>query len=188
MLSSREDVVTSAATISRPWLFVAPAAIIFAVYVVIPIFQSFWLSLFDWDGITVEKQFIGLGNYERLFQDEQFWTSLRNNVYWLIFFLLGPVGGVAIALFLNQQFRGMRLVKSLFFFPFVLSQVVIGLVFSWFYDPEHGILNAGPWDFRVPAVRAAFRSEHGDLCDHCGRIMAANFLLHDSLSCRSHGG
>ena len=64
-----------------------------------------------------------------------------NNVYWLIFFLLGPVGGVAIALFLNQQFRGMRLVKSLFFFPFVLSQVVIGLVFSWFYDPEHGILN-----------------------------------------------
>ena len=62
-----------------PWLFVAPAAIIFAVYVVIPIFQSFWLSLFDWDGITVEKEFIGLANYEQLFQDEQFWTSLRNN-------------------------------------------------------------------------------------------------------------
>ena len=38
-----------------PWLFVAPALIIFAVYVVIPIFQSFWLSLFDWDGITGEK-------------------------------------------------------------------------------------------------------------------------------------
>ena len=70
-----------------PWLFVAPvliifavapALIIFAVYVVIPIFQSFWLSLFDWDGITVEKQFIGLGNYEQLFQDEQFWTSQVN--------------------------------------------------------------------------------------------------------------
>ena len=100
-----------------PWLFIAPAAIIFAIYVVIPIFQSFWLSLFDWDGITVDKQFIGLANYEQLFEDEQFWTSLRNNVYWLIFFLLGPVGGVAIAIFLNQQLPGMRLVKSLFFFP-----------------------------------------------------------------------
>jgi multiple sugar transport system permease protein len=133
-----------------PWLFIAPGAIIFAVYVVIPIFQSFWLSLFDWDGITVEKQFIGLENYEQLFQDEQFWTSLRNNVYWLIFFLVGPVGGVAIALFLNQQFYGMRLVKSLFFFPFVLSQVVIGLVFSWFYDPEHGILNAVLGIFGIP--------------------------------------
>ncbi len=50
-----------------PWLFVAPAAIIFAVYVVIPIFQSFWLSLFDWDGITVEKQFIGLGELRTAF-------------------------------------------------------------------------------------------------------------------------
>ena len=78
-----------------------------------------------------DKQFIGLANYEQLFQDEQFWTSLRNNVYWLVLFLLGPVGGVAIAIFLNQV-PGMRLVKSLFFFPFVLSQVVIGLVFSGF--------------------------------------------------------
>ncbi len=87
MLSSREDVVDVGRHDFAPWLFVAPAAIIFAVYVVIPIFQSFWLSLFDWDGITVEKEFIGLANYEQLFQDEQFWTSLRNNLYWLIFFL-----------------------------------------------------------------------------------------------------
>ena len=103
-MSSRKDGVEWAATILRRGSFIAPAAIIFAVYVVIPIFQSFWLSLFDWDGITVDKQFIGLANYEQLFQDEQFWTSLRNNVYWLVFFLLGPVGGVAIAIFLNQQF------------------------------------------------------------------------------------
>ncbi len=82
-----------------PWLFIAPAAIIFAIYVVIPIFQSFWLSLFEWDGITPDKQFIGLANYEQLFQDEQFWTSLRNNVYWLVLFLLGPVGEVAIGFF-----------------------------------------------------------------------------------------
>jgi multiple sugar transport system permease protein len=124
-----------------PWLFLAPAIIIFAVYVVIPIFQSFWLSLFDWDGITPEKTFIGLENYQELFEDDQFWTSLKNNVFWLVLFLLGPVGGCAIAIFLNQQLHGMRVVKSLFFFPFVLSQVVIGLVFSWFYDPQHGILN-----------------------------------------------
>ena len=83
-------------------------------------------------GSPPTKQFIGLANYEQLFQDEQFWTSLRNNVYWLVLFLLGPVGGVALAIFLNQQLPGMRLVKSLFFFLFVLSQVVIGLVFSGF--------------------------------------------------------
>ena len=171
-----------------PWLFIAPAAIIFAVYVVIPIFQSFWLSLFEWDGITPDKQFIGLANYEQLFQDEQFWTSLRNNVYWLVLFLLGPVGGVAIAIFLNQQLPGMRLVKSLFFFPFVLSQVVIGLVFSWFYDPTHGLLNACFGNLRRSAYRAAFGSQHGDVRDHCCGIMAASFLLHDPFPCGSHSG
>ena len=46
-----------------------------------------------------------------------------------------------IALFLNQTVMGIRLYKSLFFFPFVISQVVVGLVFTWFYDPTFGILN-----------------------------------------------
>ena len=48
----------------------------------------------------------------------------------------------AAALFLNQKLLGMRVAKTLFFFPFVLSQVVIGLVFSWFYQPDGGLLNA----------------------------------------------
>ena len=50
--------------------------------------------------------------------------------------------GLFIALFLNQTVRGIRLYKSLFFFPFVISQVVVGLVFSWFYLPREGLLNA----------------------------------------------
>lgn len=49
--------------------------------------------------------------------------------------------GLAIALFLNQQVKGIRVVKSLFFFPFVISQVVVGLVFAWFYDPTFGLFN-----------------------------------------------
>ena len=57
----------------------------------IPVFQSFWLSLYDWDGLSPTKKFIGLGNYAGLVQDEQFWTSLKNNVYWLVLFMLGPV-------------------------------------------------------------------------------------------------
>ena len=135
-----------------PWIFLAPAVIIFAIYVVIPVFQSFWLSLYDWDGLSPTKKFIGLGNYAGLVQDEQFWTSLKNNVYWLVLFMLGPIIGLAIALFLNQKVFGMRIVKSLFFFPFVLSGVVIGLVFSWFYDPTHGLLNSILGIFSIPSI------------------------------------
>jgi multiple sugar transport system permease protein len=134
------------------FIFLAAAVIVFAIYVVIPVFESFWLSLYDWDGLSPSKKFIGLGNYTELFQDEQFWTSLKNNVYWLVLFLLGPVIGLAIAIFLNQNIPAMRIVKSIFFFPFVLSGVVIGLVFSWFYEPAHGLLNVILGVFRLPAI------------------------------------
>ena len=57
--------------------------------------------------------------------------------------MLAPPAGLAAALFLNQKIFGMRLAKTLFFFPFVLSQVVIGIVFSWFYQPDGGLLDSG---------------------------------------------
>ena len=120
-------------------IFLAPAWIMFLIFVINPVVQSLWLSLFDWDGLG-DKVFIGLGNYIELFQDDRFLTSIKNNILWLIFYMLAPPIGLAIALFLNQKMWGLRLVKSLFFFPFVISQVVVGLVFTWFYDPNFGIL------------------------------------------------
>jgi multiple sugar transport system permease protein len=124
-----------------PWLFVGPALLLFAVFVVNPIVQSIWISFFDWDGIG-EKVWKGLANYDELFHDELFYVSLKNNVIWLVLYLLAPVFGLFLALFLNQKVAGIRLAKSLFFFPFVLSQVVVGLVFSWFMDPGFGLLAA----------------------------------------------
>ena len=124
-----------------PWLFLMPALIMFSVYVIYPILQSFALSFRDWDGLSPDKVFVGLDNYRELFDDDVFWVSIKNNMIWVIFYLLAPPIGLAIALFLNQQGRIMRLVKSLFFFPFVISQIVVGLVFTWFYDPSFGLLN-----------------------------------------------
>jgi len=123
-----------------PVLFLAPAVIMFVVYVIFPILQSIWLSFYEWDGIG-DKTFIGLSNYVELFDDYQFWIAIKNNLYWMVFFMLAPPIGLAIALFLNQKVMGIRLVKSMFFFPFVISQVVVGLVFSWFYDPSFGLFN-----------------------------------------------
>ncbi|CAG9295303.1 carbohydrate ABC transporter permease [Celerinatantimonas diazotrophica] len=123
-----------------PWLFLAPAMILFAVYVIYPIFDSISISFYQWDGLG-PKIWVGLANYRELFHSSEFYTALKNNFLWLIFFMLAPPCGLAIALFLNQQVRGIRVVKSLFFFPFVISQVVVGMVFSWFYDPSFGLFN-----------------------------------------------
>ncbi len=129
-----------------PWLFLLPAFLFFATYVIVPIFQSFNISFYDWNGLyrpdgTSTAEYVGLENYRLLWTDPFFWTSLRNNVVWLLMFLLAIPAGLFIALFLNQSVPGMRLYKSLFFFPFVLSQVVVGLVFSWFYLPNSGLLD-----------------------------------------------
>ncbi|MGB0942540.1 MAG: carbohydrate ABC transporter permease [Marinomonas sp.] len=123
-----------------PVLFLAPALIMFVVYVILPICQSVLLSFYEWDGLG-DKTFVGLDNYFELFEDEQFWLALKNNIYWMVFYMLAPPLGLAVALFLNQKVLGIRLVKSLFFFPFVISQVVVGLVFAWFYDPSYGLFN-----------------------------------------------
>ncbi len=129
-----------------PWLFLLPAMLFFAVYVIIPIGQSFWISFHQWDGLG-DKTWVGTANYERLLGigdqnvDRKFEVSFWNNLRWLVLYLLAIPAGLFIALFLNQTVFGIRLYKSLFFFPFVISQVVVGLVFSWFYLPNDGLFD-----------------------------------------------
>ena len=124
-----------------PLLFLLPGVLFFLVYVITPIIQSFNISLYDWDGLGTAT-FVGLGNYEELIDDRAFEISLWTNLKWLALYLLAIPAGLLIALFLNQNIIGIRIYKSLFFFPFVISQVVVGLVFSWFYLPREGLLNA----------------------------------------------
>ena len=117
-----------------------PGIVMFLVYVIWPIGQSLRLSFYQWDGLS-PPTFIGWENYIELWYDPTFVVALKNNVIWLVLYMLAVPFGLFVALFLNQTVTGIRLVKSLFFFPFVISQVVVGLVFAWFYDPNNGLLN-----------------------------------------------
>ncbi len=122
-----------------PIIFLIPAVIFFTIYVIAPIFQSIWISFFEWDGLG-EATWVGMGNYIELMDDDRFYTSLWNNVLWLVLYMLAVPAGLFVALFLNQTVTGMRLYKSMFFFPFVISQVVVGLIFTWFYNPDFGVI------------------------------------------------
>ncbi|MEP5760664.1 MAG: sugar ABC transporter permease [Litoreibacter sp.] len=122
-----------------PWIFLLPAIIFFVVYVIAPIFQSIWISFYAWDGLGA-AEWVGAANYIELLDDDRFYTSLWNNLLWLILYMLAVPAGLFVALFLNQTVTGMRVYKSLFFFPFVISQVVVGLIFTWFYNPNFGVI------------------------------------------------
>ena len=68
-------------------------------------------------------------------------TAVTNNLIWLTLYLSAPLFGLLLAVFLSQQLRGIRIVRALFFLPFVISQVVVGLVFAWFFNADFGLFN-----------------------------------------------
>jgi multiple sugar transport system permease protein len=114
--------------------------VVFALLVLYPLGANVWLSFFEWDGAGA-RAWVGLANYRELLSDPAFFTALRNNALWLALYLVAPVLGLALALLLNQSAPGMRLVRSLFFMPFVMSQVVVALVFGWFFHTRFGLFN-----------------------------------------------
>jgi multiple sugar transport system permease protein len=124
-----------------PVFFLAPAMLLFAVYVLYPIFSSLWISFFEWDGVG-EMFWVGFGNYIEMWEDDRVHTAIKNNFIWLICFLLAPPLSLALGIFLNQNLTELKFIKSLFFFPFVVSPVVVGLIFSWFYNPKYGLLDS----------------------------------------------
>ena len=171
-----------------PWLFLAPGMLFFPVLrhlPDLPVLLDLALRL----GRAGRAEFIGLGNYEEAAGvDRAFEVSLWNNLIWLVLYLLAIPAGLFIALFLNQTVWGIRLYKSLFFFPFVISQVVVGLVFTWFYDPTFGLLNRSFSASSAWSPINVLGDDAGDLRHHRRRALAADRLLHDPLPDRSQRG
>jgi multiple sugar transport system permease protein len=130
-------------------VLLAPACVLFALFVVYPIVGSLRISLYDWNGADAMR-WVGLGNYRELFADPMFGTALANNLRWLACYLLAPVLGLSLALLVNQPIRGMGVVRPLFFMPFVVSQVVVGLVFAWFFNARFGLFNGLLAAFGLP--------------------------------------
>ncbi|MBV9346653.1 MAG: sugar ABC transporter permease [Pseudolabrys sp.] len=123
-----------------PFVLLAPAVLMFLLFVIYPITQSVWLSLFDWRGVGA-KRWVGLQNYFDLLRDEVALTALANNLIWLATFLAAPMLGLGLAVFLSQNLRGIQVVRTLFMAPFVISQVVVGMIFALFLNSNFGLLN-----------------------------------------------
>lgn len=126
-----------------PWMFLALPLTMYLIWVILPVFQSMLFSLTSRDTIMYgQKKFIGLGNFIRLFQDSQFHLALYNNLIWLVFFVALPIPlGLGIAMLFNQDYKGARLYKTLFYIPMTLSFAVIGTIWTWIYHPDFGALN-----------------------------------------------
>ncbi len=122
--------------------FVLPAMLLYLIFVGFPFIQTIYFSLTDWNGVRPTKNFIGLDNYQEMIRDPLLWTSLRNNVTWVIVGTIAPMAiGLMLAMLLWHRPRGFNLFRTVFFMPQVLSAVVIGIIWSWIYNPIFGNLN-----------------------------------------------
>ncbi len=126
-----------------PWCFLAIPLTMYAIWVVIPVFQSLLFSFTHRDSIMIETRFVGFANFIRLFADPQFHLALKNNFVWLLCFVCIPIPvGLAVALLFNLDFRGNRIFKTLYYIPMTLSFAVIGTIWAWIYQPDFGVLNS----------------------------------------------
>lgn len=134
--------------------FLLPPVGIYAVFMLSPYVQAIQISFSDWSGLAKTWNYIGFDNYVRMWNDDQLRTALRNNV---ILILVVPVLTVLLGLFLASMLnvggrrkgaaisgvRGSSVYSVVYFFPMVLSVVVVGIVFRYVFAPENagGILN-----------------------------------------------
>lgn len=120
--------------------FMSPVLLIFSLFLFFPVLFAFYMSFHQW-GMIGTPEFVGFHNYVRLFQDPLFWTSIKNTLIFSLSVPLKVAIALFIAVFLNQKIRGLGFYRAAFFFPVVLSMVVVGLVWQWMFSPSYGFIN-----------------------------------------------
>ncbi len=126
-----------------PYLFFLPALLLFLAFSVYPFYLLTHTSLFEWDGISPAKTFIGLSNYWNvLAHDRVFWTSFSQaGTITLLALVLQNALALLLAIAVNRRLAGGTLYRTVFFLPPILSEIVVGLIWFWIYDGNFGILN-----------------------------------------------
>lgn len=127
----------------KPWLFLLPALLIYMIVIFIPAVYTSYLSLFRWNGVSPNKTFVGLQNFVDLFTvDNVFVRALKNNLLWMVGSLVFIMGiGLLLALLLNRQMKGRTVFRGIFYFPYVLSGIVVASGWAWMYNPTQGFIN-----------------------------------------------
>ncbi|NLC28018.1 MAG: sugar ABC transporter permease, partial [Campylobacteraceae bacterium] len=121
----------------------APAVILFTVFMLYPTFNVFRISLYKWGGYSANKTFVGLENFKTLLDDKNFLRSFQNTVLLIV---LVTVVTMTLALFFaailtREKVKGKSFFRIVFYIPNILSVVIIAAIFSAIYDPERGLLN-----------------------------------------------
>jgi multiple sugar transport system permease protein len=122
------------------WIFIFPSLVGFITFYAVPAARGLLISFTNWDMLTSAK-YVGLGNYVRMFQDADFWNALKVTslfVFWNI--SIQTILALFLAVIMSRLTQS-NLVRSILLLPWLLSNIVVGLLWSWLLDPTLGIVN-----------------------------------------------
>src|SRR2546430_11280285 len=123
------------------WLMLAPGVLFLLAFVAYPFFYGIFLSLED-RRVASEGVFVGLANFRTLANDAVFWQVVRNTfMYVCVTTILKLAGGLAMALVINQQFRGRNLARAFLLLPFIVPTALSTVAWMWILDPTFSVVN-----------------------------------------------
>ena len=136
----------------------APAVILFVIFMLYPTIDVFRMSVFKWGGYTADKTFVGLQNFQTLFASDKFYSAFQNT---LLLIVLVTIVTFALALIFaailtREKIKGQNFFRIIFYIPNILSVVVISAVFSAIYKPGNGLLNSFLNLFRGEEIHSDF--------------------------------
>lgn len=122
-------------------LFILPALIGTLIFIVIPVFFSFFLSFCEWDLLS-DIKFVGFENYKALLTSNTFALILKNTfVFAISTTVIALIIPLIIASIINNKIRGSEFFKTAYFLPFITPMIVVAIVWEWIFDPNNGLLN-----------------------------------------------
>lgn len=135
--------VADTGKLSTILLFLPPALLLFTLFVVLPVGEAAWYSGFNWNGFGSPTNWIGLDNYRFVFDNRAFGTAFKNNLLIIAVSLLIQLPlALSLAIILADRFRGSVALRMVFFLPYILAEIATGLIFSFVYDGDYGLLAA----------------------------------------------
>lgn len=135
--------VADVGKLSTILLFLPPALLLFTLFVVLPVGEAAWYSGFNWNGFGRPTNWIGLDNYRFVFDNRAFGTAFKNNLLIIVVSLVIQLPlALSLAIILADRFRGSVALRMVFFLPYILAEIATGLIFSFVYDGDYGLLAA----------------------------------------------
>jgi len=135
--------VADVGKLSTILLFLPPALLLFTLFVVLPVGEAAWYSGFNWNGFGKPTNWIGLDNYRFVFDNRAFGTAFKNNLLIIVVSLVIQLPlALSLAIILTDRFRGSVALRMVFFLPYILAEIATGLIFSFVYDGDYGLLAA----------------------------------------------